>query len=220
MSVEVRIPADITQDSSTALVAVGAHPSTGSWVKRAFDFLASMSLFVVLMPLLLLIAILVRLTSTGPVLVRQERLGLYGRPFTVYKFRSMVVDAEAKTGPVFATADDSRRTAVGRILRRLSLDELPQLYNILRGEMSFVGPRPERPFFVRRFDAEIPRYLERLHVRPGVTGWAQVNGLRGNTSMSQRTRFDLYYIEHWSLWLDVKILFVTAVTVLFHRHAY
>jgi lipopolysaccharide/colanic/teichoic acid biosynthesis glycosyltransferase len=132
----------------------------------------------------------------------------------------MIEDAEAVTGPVFATADDTRRTTVGGVLRRLSLDELPQLFNILRGDMSLVGPRPERPIFIRRFRGEIPRYVERLQVRPGVTGWAQVNGLRGNTSMEQRTVFDLYYIENWSLRFDVKILLVTAATVFFHRHAY
>jgi len=132
----------------------------------------------------------------------------------------MIADAEAETGPVFASRDDSRRTAVGRFMRRFSLDELPQLINILRGEMSLVGPRPERPFFVERFGSEIPRYLERHQVRPGVTGWAQVNDLRGDTSIGDRTIYDIYYIENWSLSFDIKILLLTVGRILFHQHAY
>jgi exopolysaccharide biosynthesis polyprenyl glycosylphosphotransferase len=177
-------------------------------------------LLVLLSPLLLLIAIVIRFSSPGPVFFRQERLGLDGRSFTIYKFRSMVVNAEAETGPVFATAEDNRRTVVGRVLRRLSLDELPQLYNILRGDMSLVGPRPERPYFVALFQRDVPGYTERLRARPGVTGWAQVNGLRGNTSILERTQHDLDYIENWSFVFDIKIMFVTAVSLVAHRHAY
>src|SRR2546430_14185359 len=153
-------------------------------------------------------------------LYRQERVGQAGRPFTLYKFRSMVSDAEADTGPVFAAPDDARRTAVGRLMRRFSLDELPQLINIIRGDMSLVGPRPERPFFVERFGSEIPRYLERHQVRPGVTGWAQVNDLRGSTSIADRTIYDIYYIENWSLSFDIKILLLTTGRIFLHAHAY
>jgi exopolysaccharide biosynthesis polyprenyl glycosylphosphotransferase len=191
-----------------------------SAAKRAVDTIGSLALLLLLSPLLLLIAVLIRLTSRGPVFFRQERLGLMGRSFTIYKFRSMVVNAEADTGPVFATAEDKRRTFLGSILRRLSLDELPQLYNILRGDMSLVGPRPERPYFVARFQHEIPGYSERFRARPGVTGWAQVNGLRGNTSILERTQHDLDYIEHWSFAFDMRIIFVTAVSLVTHRHAY
>lgn len=192
----------------------------GLWLKRTFDLAVSLPLLVVLSPLMLVLAWLIKLSSAGPVLYRQERVGREGRRFTVVKFRSMVADAEASTGPVFTTKDDARRTAVGRFMRRLSLDELPQLINIIRGEMSLVGPRPERPFFVERFSAEIPRYLERHQVQPGVTGWAQVNDLRGDTSIANRTIYDIYYIENWSLVLDIKILLLTIGRVFLHRHAY
>jgi len=169
---------------------------------------------------LLVLAGLIKLTSPGPVFYRQKRVGREGLVFTVLKFRSMIADAEAATGPVFTAPDDARRTGVGRFMRRLSLDELPQLINIIRGEMSLVGPRPERPFFVERFSAEIPRYLERHQVQPGVTGWAQVNDLRGDTSIANRTIYDIYYIENWSLVLDIKILLLTMGRVFLHRHAY
>jgi exopolysaccharide biosynthesis polyprenyl glycosylphosphotransferase len=204
----------------TAAPATAERRVCNSVAKRAIDIVGSLVLLVLLSPPLLLIAIVIRLTSPGPVFFRQERLGLYGRTFTIYKFRSMVVDAEAETGPVFATAEDRRRTMVGSVLRRLSLDELPQLYNILRGHMSLVGPRPERPYFVALFQRDIPGYVDRLRVRPGVTGWAQVNGLRGNTSILERTRHDLDYIENWSFAFDIRIMFVTAVSLVSHRHAY
>jgi lipopolysaccharide/colanic/teichoic acid biosynthesis glycosyltransferase len=132
----------------------------------------------------------------------------------------MVADAEAETGPVFAQPGDTRRTPVGRFLRRFGLDELPQLYNIIRGEMSLVGPRPERPFFVERFSGEVPRYLDRHQVRPGVTGWAQVNDLRGDSSIAERTIYDIYYVENWSLVLDLKIIVLTLFRTFFQRHAY
>jgi exopolysaccharide biosynthesis polyprenyl glycosylphosphotransferase len=203
--------------ATAAATTERVHSST---VKRALDIVGGFVLLVLLSPLLLLIAIAIRSSSHGPVFFRQERLGLNGRPFTIYKFRSMVVNAEADTGPVFATAEDKRRTVVGRVLRRLSLDELPQLYNIVRGDMSLVGPRPERPYFVALFQRDIPGYAERLRARPGVTGWAQVNGLRGNTSILERTHHDLDYIEHWSLAFDIRIMFITAVSLVTHRHAY
>jgi exopolysaccharide biosynthesis polyprenyl glycosylphosphotransferase len=189
-------------------------------LKRSLDLLAGVVLSIILSPVLLVIAVVVRLTSRGPVLFSQERVGLNGQRFTLYKFRTMVADAEADTGPIFARPGDRRRTPVGRFLRRFGLDELPQLYNILRGEMSLVGPRPERPFFVERFTGEVPRYVDRHQVRPGVTGWAQVNDLRGDSSIEERTIYDIYYVENWTLGLDLKILALTVFRILFQRHAY
>ena len=153
-------------------------------------------------------------------LFRQPRVGLHDNRFTVYKFRSMIPDAEAETGPVVARPDDDRCTPVGRVLRRLSLDELPQLLNILKGDMSLVGPRPMPIFLVERFTEEIPRYLERHQVRPGLTGWAQVNDLRGGEAFADRAMYDIYYVENWSLAFDLKILILTAARVFFQRRAY
>ena len=166
------------------------------------------------------IAALIKATSAGPVFYRQERMGLDGKPFAVYKFRSMFVDAERDSGPVWARADDPRRTPIGKLLRRFSLDELPQLWNVLRGEMSLVGPRPERPFFVDQFKGRVPQYMLRHKVKAGMTGWAQVNGWRGNTSIEKRIEYDLYYIENWSVSLDLKIMWLTVVRGFFHKHAY
>jgi exopolysaccharide biosynthesis polyprenyl glycosylphosphotransferase len=189
-------------------------------VKRSFDLGLSGLLLVLLAPLLGLIALGVRLSSPGPVLFRQQRVGRDGGVFDILKFRTMVQDAERTTGPVFASAADPRRTGLGRLLRAFSLDELPQLYNVLRGDMSLVGPRPERPMFVQEFRSSIPRYFERHKVRSGITGWAQVNGLRGDTPLPDRTRFDIYYVENWSLAFDVKILALTLRSVLSRRNAY
>ena len=189
-------------------------------VKRCLDIAVSAILLVLLSPVLLLIAILIKITMPGPVLFRQERIGQHRRPFLIYKFRSMVPDAEAKTGPVVAKPGDSRVTWLGRLLRRLSLDELPQLYNVLRGDMSLVGPRPQPTFFDERYSGEIPRYLERQQTRPGLTGWAEVNDLRGAAPIADRTMYDVYYIEHWSLALDLKIVLLTALRVVTQRHAY
>jgi exopolysaccharide biosynthesis polyprenyl glycosylphosphotransferase len=189
-------------------------------VKRAMDILLSAIGLVIASPLLLAIAIIVKLTSPGPVLFRQERVGLRGRHFEVYKFRTMIDNAEAETGPVVATRGDDRCTPAGRVMRRLSLDELPQLFNVLRGDMSLVGPRPMRPFLVERYSGEVPRYLERHQVRPGITGWAEVNDLRGAAPVVDRAMYDIYYVENWSLVLDLKILVLTIVRLLFQRHAY
>ena len=178
-------------------------------LKRGFDLLIGGACLVVATPAMLAIAAAIRLTSPGPVLLRQERMGLDGRRFELLKFRTMRVDAEAATGPVWARPDDDRRTAVGTVLRRFNLDELPQLLNVLRGEMSLVGPRPERPVFVEDFRRRIPGYMLRHTVKAGMTGWAQVNGWRGDTSLEKRIEYDLYYIERWSLALDVKILVQT-----------
>jgi Undecaprenyl-phosphate glucose phosphotransferase len=188
--------------------------------KRVFDLVFSCALLIGLAPVLLLLALGVKLTSRGPVLYRQERMGLDGQRFRMLKLRTMRVDAEVGTGPVWAAEDDPRRVPFGALLRRLSLDELPQFVNVLRGEMSVVGPRPERPFFVEQFRRTVPGYMLRHKVKSGVTGWAQVNGLRGNTSLEKRIQYDLEYIERWSLWLDIKIIVLTVVRIVFERNAY
>ncbi|HEY4643778.1 MAG TPA: undecaprenyl-phosphate glucose phosphotransferase [Bacteroidota bacterium] len=188
--------------------------------KRAFDILVSVTVLVMCSPLLLVSAPFIKLTSRGPILYKQERVGLDGRTFQVMKLRTMRVDAEAESGPVWARRNDPRVTVVGKILRRLSIDELPQLVNVLKGEMSIVGPRPERPQFVEKFRDQVPKYLERHRVKTGLTGWAQVNGLRGNTSIDERTKYDVYYVENWSLVFDVKIILKTMKEVLLSKQAY
>jgi Undecaprenyl-phosphate glucose phosphotransferase len=197
-------------------------PLTGwmSLVKRTLDVAISAGALVALSPLLAAIAAAIRFGDGGPVLYRQRRMGLDGRSFDILKFRSMVVGAEEESGPTWASPGDARRTRVGRFLRRWSLDELPQLVNVVKGEMSLVGPRPERPEFVREFKEKFPQYMLRHRVRAGITGWAQVHGWRGNTSLSKRIEYDLYYIENWSLSLDIKILWMTLRNGLRHRNAY
>jgi exopolysaccharide biosynthesis polyprenyl glycosylphosphotransferase len=175
--------------------------------------LSSVALAVLALPMLV-IALLVKFTSRGPALFKQQRVGLGGRPFTMYKFRTMHVDAEALSGPVWATRRDPRCTVVGNVLRRWCLDELPQLLNVLRGEMSLVGPRPERPYFVREFSSKFPAYPLRHQVLPGLTGWAQINGWRGDSSLEKRLEFDLYYVRHWSLWLNLRIMLLTPLRIL------
>ena len=189
-------------------------------LKRATDVALSATALVALAIPMALVALLVRTTSRGPALYRQERMGLDGQSFWVWKFRSMFVDAEERTGPVWARENDPRVTPVGRWLRRLSIDELPQLWNVLSGDMSLVGPRPERPFFVEQFKHKIPQYMLRHRVKAGITGWAQVHGWRGNTSIKKRLQYDLYYIENWSLGLDFKILWMTLRHGLKHNNAY
>jgi Undecaprenyl-phosphate glucose phosphotransferase len=188
-----------------------------AWMKRAFDIALSVAGLLVLAIPLLVIAVFVKLTSRGSVFYAQERMGLDGKAFTVYKFRSMYEGAESDTGPVWAREDDPRATPVGRWLRKLDLDELPQFWNVLRGDMSIVGPRPERPFFVEQFKHRIPQYMLRHKVKAGITGWAQVNGWRGNTSLEKRIEYDLYYIENWSVTLDLKIMWLTIFRGLLQR---
>ena len=190
-----------------------------SWLKRISDIVLSFATLVVLSIPLLIIAALVKWTSPGRVFYKQERMGLDGKAFSVYKFRSMYIDAEDDSGPVWARDDDPRATPVGRWLRRFDLDELPQFWNVLKGDMSIVGPRPERPFFVEQFKHRIPQYMLRHKVKAGITGWAQVNGWRGNTSLEKRIEYDLYYIENWSVSLDIKIMWLTVVRGVFHRDA-
>jgi Undecaprenyl-phosphate glucose phosphotransferase len=188
-----------------------------AWVKRGVDMVLSTAAMVLLAIPFAIIAALVKFTSPGPVFYKQERMGLDGKAFTVFKFRSMHQDAEEDTGPVWAGDDDPRATSVGRWLRKLDLDELPQFWNVLKGDMSIVGPRPERPFFVEQFKHRIPQYMLRHKVKAGITGWAQVNGWRGNTSLEKRIEYDLYYIENWSVTLDLKIMWLTLVRGLFQR---
>jgi Undecaprenyl-phosphate glucose phosphotransferase len=188
--------------------------------KRLFDVGFSAIALVALAPIMLAVALAVKLSSRGPVFFHQDRMGLDGERFRILKFRTMPLDAEEVTGPVWATEADPRPTRVGRWLRRWSLDELPQFINVLRGDMSVVGPRPERPVFVEQFRRTVPGYMLRHKVKSGITGWAQVNGLRGNTSLESRIQYDIEYIERWSLWLDVKIIARTIFRFLFDRNAY
>ena len=190
------------------------------FVKRGFDLAVAGIALLLFSPVMALIAIAIWLEDRGPIFYRQVRMGLDGKSFDILKFRSMRVGAEVETGAVWADRDDPRRTKIGRIIRAWSLDELPQLWNVLVGDMSVVGPRPERPQFVEQFRAEYPHYMLRHKVRAGMTGWAQVHGWRGNTSIRMRIEHDLYYIENWSLMLDMKILFMTVIHGLKHENAY
>lgn len=188
--------------------------------KRIIDLFCSAVLLIFLSPLMLLIAILVKLTSKGPMLFKQERMGLGGRPFTMLKFRTMRIDAETETGPVWASENDPRCTKFGSFLRKTSLDELPQFINVFMGDMSLVGPRPERPHFVREFTDSLPAYMLRHNVKAGITGWAQINGLRGQSSLKKRLHYDLYYINNWSMGFDLLILLLTPFVIIFHKNAY
>ena len=189
-------------------------------LKRVVDIIVGSLIMILISPILLLVAILVKLDSRGPALYLQERVGLDGKPFLCIKFRTMKQNAEGQTGPVWATANDERRTRLGALLRRFSIDEFPQFINVLLGDMSIVGPRPERPAFVEQFRQEIPRYMDRHREKAGITGWAQINGLRGDTSIEERTRYDVWYVENWSIWLDVKIMLRTIVELVRGRNAY
>lgn len=188
-------------------------------LKRFVDFVISGIVLVLASPFLLLLALLVKLDSRGPALFTQVRMGLDAKPFPMFKFRSMRSDAE-KDGPAWTVHDDPRVTRLGRLMRRTSLDEFPQFINVFLGHMSLVGPRPEQPAFVEQFRELVPRYMERHREKAGITGWAQVNGLRGDTSISERTKYDLYYIENWSLWFDFKIMILTALKFFRDRSAY
>lgn len=189
-------------------------------VKRLMDIVGSALGLVILSPLLFILAILVRISSKGPVIFKQERVGLHNKPFQMYKFRSMEVQTEEREKEGWTVKNDPRVTRIGKVMRKTSMDELPQLWNILKGDMSIVGPRPERPQFVERFREEIPRYMIKHQVRPGLTGWAQVNGYRGDTSIRRRIECDLYYIENWSMAFDIKIIFMTLFKGLVNENAY
>lgn len=195
------------------IISINDVPLRGfnSLIKRAVDVtVSSLVLLVGALPALI-VAALIKRSSAGPVFYTQERMGLDGKSFTVYKFRSMPIDAEEVTGPIWARDDDPRATRIGRWLRKTDMDELPQFWNVLTGDMSIVGPRPERPFFVEQFKHQIPQYMLRHKVKAGITGWAQINGWRGNTSLEKRIEYDLYYIENWSIGLDLKIMWLTVM---------
>lgn len=231
-SVEIRFVPDIygfhllnhsfTEIAGLPVISLTETPMSGAnqILKTLEDYVVSTLALIVTLPLLALIALGIRLTSPGPILYRQERVTWNGERFRMFKFRTMPVSAEADSGPVWSKHRELRATPFGRLLRRFSLDELPQLCNVLRGEMSLVGPRPERPEFVEQFRREIPGYMQKHLVKAGITGWAQVNDLRGDTDLSQRINYDLYYIEHWSLWFDLRILALTLWHILTSRNAH
>ena len=188
--------------------------------KRAMDIVGAIVAIIIFSPVMLVTAVLVKTTSKGPLIYKQERVGLHNQTFQMYKFRSMEVQSAKSEKRAWTVRDDPRVTKVGRVIRKTSIDELPQLFNILKGDMSLVGPRPERPFFVEKFREEIPRYMVKHQVRPGLTGWAQVNGYRGDTSIKKRIEYDLYYIENWTMGLDIKILFLTFFKGFANKNAY
>lgn len=230
--VDVRLAADVPELAGLALstvdvdgmplISLKENPHFGLNVmfKRSMDIILSLVGIILISPLLFTIAILIKLTSRGPVFYSQERCGLNGKPFQMLKFRSMKVDAENETGAVWAVKNDDRRTILGTFLRKTSIDELPQLFNVLQGDMSLVGPRPERPVFIDKFRKTIPNYMARHTVKAGITGWAQVHGWRGNTSLRKRLQYDLYYITHWTPWMDIRILWMTIFKGMIHRNAY
>jgi putative colanic acid biosynthesis UDP-glucose lipid carrier transferase len=230
--VEIRFVPDIygfhmlnhsfTEVAGMPVISLTETPMSGinQLQKLIEDYVLAVLLVVLFSPLLVLIAVGVKLSSPGPVLFRQERVTWNGRRFGMLKFRTMPVSAEADSGPVWSRRGEPRATAFGRVLRRFSLDELPQLFNVLRGEMSLVGPRPERPEFVQQFRREIPGYMQKHLVKAGITGWAQVNDLRGDSDLVERINYDLYYIEHWSLWFDLRILALTLWHILTSRNAH
>ncbi len=198
-------------------------PLTSGWnqfLKRSMDLLGALVACIIFSPVMLVCAILVKLTSPGPVLFKQERIGLHNRPFYMYKFRSMCMQTVEDEAKGWTVKNDPRVTGIGKFMRKTSMDELPQFFNILKGDMSLVGPRPERPQFVEKFKEEIPRYMIKHQVRPGLTGWAQVNGYRGDTSIRKRIDCDIYYIENWTLSLDIKIILMTFVTGFINKNAY
>lgn len=189
-------------------------------IKRVVDIGGSLFAIVLFSPVMLVTAVAVKVTSKGPLIYKQERVGLHNQTFQMYKFRSMEVQDPNKEKKGWTVKNDPRVTTVGKIIRKTSIDELPQLFNILKGDMSLVGPRPERPFFVEKFREEIPRYMVKHQVRPGLTGWAQINGYRGDTSIRKRIEHDLYYIENWTLGLDFKIIFLTFFKGFINKNAY
>ena len=217
-----KLAAGIELISGVPVISVHDSPLVGvqSVFKRIVDIVGAGVAVAIFSPIMILIGILVPISSPGPVFYKQERMGLDGRTFMMLKFRSMPVDVEKKTGAVFASSGDNRATWLGKFLRKTSLDELPQFFNVLAGDMSLVGPRPERPVFVNDFRRKIPGYFLRHKVKAGITGWAQVNGWRGDTSIEKRIECDLYYIQNWSLWFDFRILLLTLIRGFIHKNAY
>ena len=190
------------------------------FVKRSVDLFGAVVALILFSPVMLITAIVIKVTSPGPLIFKQERIGLKNKPFYMYKFRSMVVQEDTDEKKEWTTKNDPRVTPIGRFIRRTSIDELPQLFNVLMGTMSLVGPRPERPQFVDKFKEEIPRYMIKHQVRPGLTGWAQVNGYRGDTSIRKRIEYDLYYIENWTIGFDFKIILLTFFKGFINKNAY
>lgn len=217
-----RFASGISLVDGQPIISINESPlaGLGRVVKRSIDIFGALVGLLIFGPIMAVIAILVPVTSPGPVLYRQERMGLDGNSFWILKFRSMPVDAERQTGAVWAKATDNRATWFGSLLRSSSLDELPQFWNVLRGDMSLVGPRPERPVFVGQFRRQIPGYMLRHKVKAGITGWAQVNGWRGDTSLEKRIECDLYYIQNWSIWLDFRIIAMTVFKGFLNKNAY
>ncbi|MBU3127145.1 undecaprenyl-phosphate glucose phosphotransferase [Clostridium tagluense] len=191
-----------------------------NFIKRAFDIVFSILSIILFLPIMLVTSLIMKLTSTGPIIFKQERVGLNRKLFTMYKFRSMKVQRTEDEVNKWTTKEDSRKTKFGSFIRKISIDELLQLFNVLKGDMSLIGPRPERPFYVDKFKEEIPKYMIKHHVRPGMTGWAQVNGWRGDTSIHKRIEYDIYYIENWSITIDMKILFLTIFNGFINKNAY
>ncbi|KKM67385.1 hypothetical protein LCGC14_1471680 [marine sediment metagenome] len=189
-------------------------------IKRITDILLSLVIILVTSPLMFVISILIKTMSPGPILYKQDRMGLDGKVFAMLKYRTMGIEAEEETGPMWATENDHRRTLVGTFLRKTSLDELPQFFNVLKGDMSIVGPRPERPHFIQQFRSKIPKYMLRHKMKAGITGWAQVNGWRGNTSLEKRIEYDLYYIENWRFMFDFEIMWRTIWRGFISKNAY
>ena len=193
---------------------------SNKFIKRTMDIAGSLLLLIIFSPIMLISAIAIKVSDKGPIIYKQERIGLHNTPFMMYKFRTMEVQKAKEEKKRWTIKDDPRVTNVGRVLRRTSMDELPQLINIIKGDMSIVGPRPERPQFVEKFKEEIPRYMVKHQVRPGLTGWAQVNGLRGDTSIKERIEYDIFYIENWTVLFDIRIMFMTVFRGLINKNAY
>jgi len=218
----ITLRGNVSEFEGMPLISLRDTPLYG-WniiVKRLLDIVSASIVLIFTAPIMLIIAILIKLTSEGPILFKQERMGLDGKIFNMLKFRTMFVNAEQVTGPVWTKQGDPRCTSIGKLLRRTSLDELPQFFNVLRGDMSIVGPRPERPVFIENFRNTIPKYMLRHKMKAGITGWAQVSGWRGNTSLEKRIEYDLYYIENWSLNFDLKIIWLTLWNGFINKHAY
>ncbi len=190
------------------------------FIKRSIDIVGSLFAIIIFSPIMLIVAIAIKLTSKGELIFKQERVGLNRKTFTMYKFRSMRIQDPNEEKSEWTVKDDPRKTKVGNFIRKTSIDELPQFFNVLKGDMSLIGPRPERPFYVEKFKDEIPKYMVKHQVRPGITGWAQVNGWRGDTSIEKRIECDIYYIENWSISLDIKILFLTVFKGFVNKNAY
>ena len=220
---EISLRNTLFHSGDTTLLDLNAAPSeavTYTILKRSFDIIFAATVAILTAPLMLLIAVAIRLTSPGPVLFAQDRVGLNGRLFRVYKFRTMTAGEPGEGDTRWTTSNDPRRTRLGAILRATNLDELPQFFNVLKGEMSVVGPRPERPYFVKKFQDDVAQYNTRHYLKVGITGWAQVNGWRGDTSIAKRVEHDLYYLKNWSLWFDIKIICLTLWRGFFSKNAY